>query len=213
MTEQKDGAPPRQDGAGGFPARMDLTTERGGPRYPELIEQMRTLMDNVRYACPDESAADDVIALLTAANARLAPTLVDEWTSPSGTRVDLPSRGDIGLPPYKIFELGPDGIAAKVTFRRFHIGGNDVAHGGYLALLFDDMAGITAGVHAGRVCRTAYLTVNYRSLTPLETPLVVRCRVDRREDRKLFVTGTLQDGDRVCADAEGLFIMLRPGQA
>ena len=40
----------------------------------------------------------------------------------------------------------------------------------------------------------------------------VRGWLDRQEGRKYFVRGELRHGDVVCADAEGLFVALKPGQ-
>ena len=213
--EQQWNVPAGEDSQheGGFRADLAVTTERGGPSYGEMIEQVRLFMDKVRYASPTPELADEVIDDLKKLNAKLDTMLVDEWTSPSGTRIDLPSRGNITLPPYEIRDGGPEGVDATVTFRRFHLGGNGVAHGGHVAVAFDDLGGMAAALKLGGVARTGYLTVNYRSLTPLETPLALRTWVDRVEGRKYFVRGTLHDGDRLCAEMDALFIALKPGQA
>ena len=60
--------------------------------------------------------------------------------------------------------------------------------------------------------RTAYLHVNYRNITPIERELQLTARFDREEGRKRFLSGELRDGDTLCADVEGLFVALRPGQ-
>ena len=60
--------------------------------------------------------------------------------------------------------------------------------------------------------RTAYLTVNYRAVAPIERDLRVEAGVDRVEGRKKFSSGRLYDGDTLVADAEALFVVLRPGQ-
>jgi len=78
--------------------------------------------------------------------------------------------------------------------------------------VFDDLLGRLANAGGRRTSRTAYLTVNYRSITPIGRELRLEGRVDRQEGRKRFLTGRLFDGDTLCADAEGLFIELRPGQ-
>jgi len=70
----------------------------------------------------------------------------------------------------------------------------------------------TSALAVNGVTRTAYLTVQYRSLTPLSTPLTCRTWVDKRDGRKAFVKGTLHDGDRLCAELDALFIELKPGQ-
>ncbi|QKT08379.1 PaaI family thioesterase [Gordonia sp. X0973] len=203
---------PQTPHEGGFRAVLDVSTERGGPHYAEFSEQVRTLMDKVRYACPTDELAVEAVATLRDLNAKLDEHLVDEWTSPAGTRIDLPARGNITLPPYEVTAASPDGVEATVWFRPYHLGGNGVAHGGQVALAFDDLGGMAGALAVNGVCRTAYLKVNYRSLTPLDTKLTMRTWVDKRDDRKLFIAGTLHDGDRLCADLESLFIALRPGQ-
>ena len=55
---------------------------------------------------------------------------------------------------------------------------------------------------------TGTLTVRYRSPTPLHTPLVMRAWIREVERRKIFVDGTLHVGDRLCAEAEGIFISI-----
>ncbi len=197
---------------GGFRARIDITTDRGGPRYGELSEEIRRLMDLARYACPTPGITDELIDQVRALNKRLEDVQIDEWRSPAGTRIDLPARGNITLPPYEISEGGPDGVVASVTFRPFHLGGNDAAHGGHVAVAFDDLGGMASALAVQGITRTAYLTVSYRSLTPLRTPLRMHTWVENLDGRKAFVKGTLHDGDRLCAELDALFIALKPGQ-
>ena len=197
---------------GGFRAHTAITTERGGRRYGEFSEQARTLMDNVRYACPTPELADELIADLEKINAKLAAVRIDEWHSPSGTRIDLPARGNITLPPFEVTEVNDDGVFASVTFRDFHLGGNKAAHGGHVAVAFDDLGGYASAVAIQGVSRTAYLTVQYRSITPLNTPLQAHTWAEKVDGRKVFIKGTLHDGDRLCAEMDALFIKLNPGQ-
>jgi hypothetical protein len=58
---------------------------------------------------------------------------------------------------------------------------------------------------------TGRLTIHYRSPTPLHTELHFDCAIDRVEGRKTFASGQLHAGDRLCAEAEGLFISAKPG--
>lgn len=197
---------------GGFRARFDITTERGGPAYGEFNEEIRRLMDLARYACPPAAQTASLLEELRAVNDRLAQVQIDEWRTPAGTRIDLPARGNITLPPYVISDGGPDGVVAEVTFRPFHLGGNNAAHGGHVAVAFDDLGGMASALRVQGITRTGYLTVNYRSLTPLSTPLTMRTWVERLDGRKAFVKGTLYDGERLCADLDALFIALKPGQ-
>lgn len=208
-AEPADGNSPHE---GGFRAQIDVTTERGGPRYGELNEEIRRLMDLARYACPPAEMTEKLLGRVKDLNEELETVQIDEWHSPSGTRTDLPSRGNITLPPYVISEVGPDGVLADVTFRPFHLGGNDAAHGGHVAVAFDDLGGMASALTVRGITRTAYLTVSYRSLTPLRTSLRMHTWVETLDGRKAFVKGTLHDGDRLCADLDALFIALKPGQ-
>ncbi|MCR8898946.1 PaaI family thioesterase [Gordonia sp. GONU] len=198
---------------GGFRAHIDVSTDRGGSRYGEFSEQVRLLMDNARYACPDDELVDELIEHLTAVNERLAKVRIDEWHSPAGTRIDLPSRGNITLPPYEVVEVTETGVIADLVFRDFHLGGNNAAHGGHIAVAFDDVGGFASAVAVQHVSRTAYLNVQYRSVTPLNTTLRVHAWAERVEGRKVFIRGTMHDGDRLCAEMDALFIKLNPGQA
>lgn len=203
------GAAPHE---GGFRARIEVTTDRGGPRYGEFNDEVRRLMDLARLACPTPDMIDGLIEDLRAVNGRLETVQIDEWTTPAGTRIDLPARGNITLPPYEVVAADADGVEAMVTFRTFHLGGNKAAHGGHVAVAFDDLGGMASALAIRGVSRTAYLTVNYRSLTPLDTPLRCRTWVQNLEGRKAFVKGTMHDGERLCAEFDALFIALKPGQ-
>ena len=170
-------------------------TARGGPDYGRFVEAVRTLQDHTRAA----DAPDDVITkaadLVEAVSALLAPYDTDEWTTPSGRRMDLPNRGNIMQVPAELKKTADDEIGGTARFRRFHLGRNGAVHGGAVALLFESV-----------------LHVNYRKIAPIEEELQVDAQVDREEGRKVFVTGRLLDGEAVLADAEALFVKLNPGQ-
>jgi acyl-coenzyme A thioesterase PaaI-like protein len=223
MNEQQagDSLPNEQHHEGGFRPmselinahdEQDIDITRGGPYYGEFIEQVRGLMDRARLASPSDELALETIGVLKQLNDKLDAAIVDEWSAPTLTRIDLPARGNITLPPFVIDHVDRDGVDASITFRTFHLGGNGAAHGGQIAIGFDDLLGMAAAVHAGAVTRTASLTVDYRSITPLNTELTVRAWTERQEGRKVFVRATLHDGERLCAEAHGLFIVLKPGQ-
>ena len=53
---------------------------------------------------------------------------------------------------------------------------------------------------------TGTLTIRYRHPTPLHTELRFEARVARVERRKNFIDGQLYAGDRLCAEADGIFI-------
>jgi len=204
---------------GGFRPMEALAAEeaagmRGGPHYPEFIAQTRLAMDRVKAAAPSDEQALAAIEKLKELNEILAGAEVDEWSVPSWTRHDLPARGNITLAPYQVTSASKDdGVRADLTFPRYTLGGNGAAHGGQVALVFDDLLGMTAAMASGKITRTAYLTINYRSVTPILQPLKIATSVDRIDGRKVFVRATMHHGETLCCEADGLFIALRPGQA
>ncbi|RJO73540.1 PaaI family thioesterase [Nocardia panacis] len=193
-------------------AAAEADIDRGGPHYGEFIEQVRGLMDRVRMACPSDELALESIGILKQLNDKLDDAVVDEWSNPQWTRDDLPARGNITLPPYVVRRADRDGVDAVITYRTYHLGGNAAAHGGQIAVGFDDLIGMAVALHTGEASRTASLTIDYRSITPLNTELRQRTWVEKREGRKVYVRGTLHHGERLCAEAHGLFLVLKPGQ-
>jgi acyl-coenzyme A thioesterase PaaI-like protein len=200
----------RYEKHGGFPK---VSRARIGANFGPFVEAMRTLQDlAVSVDAPDE-VFGDALAQARQLIELLEPYRAPELQGPAGRAVELPGRGSLLLLPWQVVEAGPDGIVMTGEFRRYHLGGNGAAHGGVLPLLFDDLLGMIVH-YAGRpISRTAYLHVNYRKITPLETPLTVRGRVDRIEGRKTFIVAELSDEQgNVLADCEGLMVQLLPWQ-
>lgn len=184
-----------------------------GPEYGQLLEALRTVQDlAVSTSLPAEvtqAAADkarELIELLT-------PHVVAEGRQTAGRVPRLPGRGSLLLMPWIIEKIDADGVRSRGMFRRFHLGGNSAAHGGTLPLLFDDLFGLIQHAYGRPISRTAYLHINYRKVTPLDTELVVEGAVDRVEGRKTFINARLTDLDgNLLADCEALMVQLLPGQ-
>jgi acyl-coenzyme A thioesterase PaaI-like protein len=140
----------------------------------------------------------------------LAAHRVGEREQITGHRLDLPGRGQALTPAFHVDER--DEKHATGTFRlgRYYLGGNGAAHGGVIPLMFDEVLGRLANTGRSRA-RTAYLHVNFRSITPIGPELRLTARFSREEGRKRYLTATIHHGDVLTADAEGLFMALRPG--
>jgi acyl-coenzyme A thioesterase PaaI-like protein len=95
----------------------------------------------------------------------------------------------------------------RVTFSSAYEGPPGCVHGGYVAAAFDEVLGSTQSL-AGRPGMTANLSVDYRSPTPLHTELRFESWVTGVEGRKTYTHGTLHAGDRLCAEADGLFVAI-----
>jgi acyl-coenzyme A thioesterase PaaI-like protein len=115
-------------------------------------------------------------------------------------------------PAVEITEFSDSHARGQVSFGRFYLGGNGAVHGGAIPLAFDELMGRLANTGGRSPSRTPYLHVNCRNVTPIQTPLAIEARFEAEEGRKRTLTGVIRDGDTVCAEAEGLFVALRPGQ-
>ena len=78
------------------------------------------------------------------------------------------------MPPYRVAKFEPDGVELSVQFSRFSVGGNYAVHGGVLPLLFDSVFGMVIHAAGRPISRTAFLHVDYRKVTPIDTPLTAR---------------------------------------
>lgn len=196
------------------PLMWHLRTVRSsleGPAYPALIDTVRGCLDDLATAKLDDETIRALDNDMRAWRARLAPLRVEEDERMFGRFDDVPGRGQVMCPALAIDAQDATTIEGRVTFGPYFLGGNGAAHGGAVALLFDELFGIAANGE-GAVARTAYLHVNYRAITPIDRELRVSATLVSVEGRKRIVRGELKDGDRLCADAEGLFLKLLPGQ-
>jgi acyl-coenzyme A thioesterase PaaI-like protein len=201
---------PEYDHHGGFP---EYGPASPGPGFGRFVAAMRRLQDLAVSADPGDGVWDDAADRAAALVELLGPFEADEGKAPAGRTPDLPGMGSLLLPPWTLTRYAPDGVEMTGYFTRFHVGGNHAVHGGVLPLLFDHMFGMISRAAGRPISRTAFLHVDYRKITPIDTPLAVRGRVTRTEGRKAFVSAELVEGDDiVLAEGNGLMVRLRPGQ-
>jgi hypothetical protein len=209
---------PEHGGASGLPEPDGLTAawlgrEELGPQpgFSAMIDALRTLQNHVTGTRPPADVLEETTRQLTEITRQLAKYPVNERNQIAGHLAEIPGRGQALIPPVYLDEVAPAAIRGHVTFGRFYLGGNGAVHGGALPMVFDDVMGrlSSTGRPPGR---TAYLRLNYRSITPIETRLTIEVRLESAEGRKRLLRGVLRHGDTVCVEAESLFVALRPGQ-
>lgn len=180
--------------------------------YDELIQAVRRFLDHVAAAKPEVSTIRALTADLNQWSDRLEGDAVSERDQYFSRRFELPDRGQSLVPAFRPAEVSRDHVVGATRFGRYHLGGNGAAHGGVIPLLFDEVLGWLAGTGGRSPCRTAYLKVDYRAITPIGRDLRVEARFVKEEGRKRLLSGVLMNGAHVCAEAEGLFVELMPGQ-
>jgi Thioesterase superfamily len=100
-------------------------------------------------------------------------------------------------------------IRGGVQFGYQYEGPPTCVHGGAIAALFDELLGMS-NIVGGKAGMTGTLTVRYRKPTPLMAPLDLEGRVVRIEGRKVFTWGGIFHQGTLTAEAEGIFIEMRP---
>jgi acyl-CoA thioesterase FadM len=179
--------------------------------YGEMVDVLRVFLDKVAGARPDAGQIAALTQDLREWSDRLDGCQVEERDQLFARLLDVDGRGQTMSPALEVARQAPGDFRGHVTFGRYFLGVNGAVHGGALPLLFDEVLGRAAALPGLRL-RTAYLKTDFRALTPLDTKLEVRGWLERQEGRKYFVRGELRHGDVVCADAEGLFVALKPEQ-
>ncbi|HEU5302503.1 MAG TPA: PaaI family thioesterase [Acidimicrobiia bacterium] len=194
-------------------------THPPGPELRRLADAMRLVADQtVRTA-----AAPDVLADAAAAVERAAAILAPHtpaW-APSvpampATELDphvyFPFSPIIGwysplAPPIQCVPQEGGGVVGHGALGAAYEGPPGCVHGGMIAEIFDEMLGV-ANITAGVGAMTGTLTIVYRSPTPLYTELRFEAETESIEGRKVHTRGTLHAGDRLCAEAHGIFIQV-----
>ncbi len=113
------------------------------------------------------------------------------------------------LAPPIVMRVDAGEVVGEVVFGSAYEGPPGCVHGGFIAAGFDEVLGFaqSLGGHPGL---TARLQISYRSPTPLHRPLRFVGRIDRVDGRKIHTSATLHHGDSLCAEAEGLFVSMKP---
>jgi acyl-coenzyme A thioesterase PaaI-like protein len=210
VTDDPRAADPDYDRHGGFPA---FEPAKPGPGFGDFLSSMRRLQDLAVSANPDPGTWADAAGRVEQLVSLLEPFEAAEGVGPANRVPNLPGVGSLLMPPFSMVAFEPEGVELSVQFSRFHVGGNMAVHGGVLPLLFDSVFGMVIHAVGRPISRTAFLHVDYRKITPIDTPLTVRGWLSSAEGRKGFVSAELRDPDgNLLAEATGLMLLLLPGQ-
>ncbi len=189
-----------------------------GSELAHLVDALRRVTDLVvRPGAPPDRLHDAAVAVDAAATA-LAPC-TEPW------QASVPAHPDTTVQPHEFFPFSPmiglysplappvrceihDGVVTgHATLGAAYEGPPGCVHGGIIAGIFDELLGV-ANIAAGVGAMTGTLTVVYRSPTPLYTGLTLEAHTTSIDGRKVRTAGTLHAGDRLCAEADGIFILV-----
>jgi acyl-coenzyme A thioesterase PaaI-like protein len=190
-----------------------------------LAAALRPLIVLATSAEVDDATLDEATAAVEAITARLDaeagagrhPRRPPDVTRPPQEYFPCsPVTGMLNpiAPPVRVWAVdgtdgGPPELRGETYFDDQYEGPPTCVHGGVIAATFDEVLG-TANMLAGNPAMTGTLTIRYRKPTPLRTLLRVEARSLGRDGRKVRTSGALYNGDVLCAEAEGIFVMVGP---
>ncbi len=223
-------APPRAaDDANGLsehllaPGTSTSSKEYDSPTRRRLAAATRHLIDAVVTSeDADDDTLDAAADMVEALAAQLHGAPLGERPGGKrghelGSHLDyVPRSPTVGMsnpiaPPIA-FQLRGGRVHGKGTFGAPYEGPPGYVHGGIIALSFDELLGM-ANIVSGHPGMTGTLTVKYRRPTPLGQELDFEAWTVRVEGRRITTRGTITAHGTLTAEAEGLFVTVKPEQA
>ena len=201
-------------------ARLVGNTAPTGSRA-ELAAATRIIIDELMRSTADDAQLEDAAALVKQAAALLREQShgrgyvgVAEGSLANGHQSFIDFSPFIGVlnplaPPISVRFDAKGDVTATCTYGAAYEGPPGCLHGGFIAAGFDEILGF-AQAQSGQPGMTGRLTISYRSPTPLFREVRFVGRLDRVEGRKIYASAELLVGDTLCAEAEGLFISMKP---
>ncbi|ROO87901.1 acyl-CoA thioesterase FadM [Actinocorallia herbida] len=198
--------------AAGLPAHPGADPAAYGRSWETLANALSGFLDALAESVPGRETVEALAADLTTWSDKLKPLASPERDRVFGRRTDLHGRGQSMSPKLVVIRSDRDSVEGTVHFGSYFLGGNGAVHGGAIPLIFDEILGRLANSADRPPSRTAYLHTDFRSITPIGPDLSIRAWFVSEEGRKRILRATIHHGDTLCAEAEGLFVALRPGQ-
>ena len=137
------------------------------------------------------------------------PATGERWYSP------VYGPGNPLAPPLAAEDTADGRVTGRVTLGKPYEGPPGVVHGGVVATLFDHVLARAVRA-AGRGGMTAELHVTYRRPVRLGIPLLLTAKLGDADGRRTTTRARLvaeDDPGTTLAEAEGLFVSLRPAGA
>lgn len=193
-------------------SRRDLEDTANTRAYKEMLSAVRGFQNAVVQANPTPQQLAQMTGSLRQMQAVLEAQALPEDQRWYGRGSSRTGKLQLVTPELTVEYMDDSRIEAHTVAGEFFLGMNSAMHGGVVAAIFDSLLGrMSSGLEA-RVSRTAYLTTNFKAITPLNQRLDLVASLDSVQRRKRFVSGQIWHDGVLCAEAEALFIELLPGQ-
>lgn len=186
----------------------------------KLAEALRELLSSLCATDAQEKELLDITAQVqeTAHRLRAQPEMLErpgvaEGSMAAGMEMFHDRSPVVGLsnPLAPPVVMEPDHeekvVHGSVFFGPAYEGAPGCVHGGFLAAVLDEALGL-ACVFSGEPGMTGELTVRYVRPTPVEYPLRIEARFDRKDGRKIYNSGEIYAGETKVVESKGVFISI-----
>ena len=201
------------EAAPGFPDAPEF----GTPERGRIAESVRALIDTLMR---NDDATPEALTVAAEVVDRLTESLGGDRRADGGPGSRprdhddyLPRSPVVGeaspISPRLDWEVVDGRVHATGRFGAAYEGPPGYVHGGVVALAFDEMLGIV-NIANDNPGMTGTLKVRYRAPTPLFTDVRFEAWVEQVEGRRIRSLAQLWAGDTLCAEADGVFIQIRP---
>jgi len=191
---------------------VDISEGSVQPGVRHLGLALRELQDRVSATSAPNEIADAAALAIEIISATLEPYRYVAARDKAWSDTSRGAGSKTLNPIFRNIELTSENFLGTIRFSAFHLGGNGAAHGGAIPMMFDEALGRLANFDRP-ICRTAYLNVDYRNVTPLDVDLQVSARIEKIDGRKRYLHAAIYHGEVLTAEAHALFLELKAGAA
>ena len=100
-------------------------------------------------------------------------------------------------------------ISSNFTFLPEHVGPPNIAHGGVLSAICDDVMGLVCFC-LNRISMTLNLTINYRAPVYIGKTTEINAWLVNIDGKKIYCESSILFEDTICVEASGLFYLYDP---
>lgn len=187
-------------------------TSRIHDSVQEATRQVRSIIDGLTALEDGQTVASDVLNALESVQESIANQRVSSgelWNNGHSLLNRSPVTGVSNplAPPLELVDSDDVETVAYVTPGLPYQGPPGRLHGGFVAVFLDHVMGIAASkASESEGAYTRSLTIEYKDATPLHEKLEVGATIERKDGRKVWMTGWINAGGRQRVTASGLWI-------
>src|SRR5699024_3871803 len=147
--------------------RLPLPDTAHSRAYVEKMHEVTALHDDLVTRDPPQEQVVQIITTLAALRTMLRGQSEDRAHSSYGRGRMRGCKTHALIPSMAMDDVDDEQLRSHTVAGNYFAGMNNAMHGGVVSVLFETVMGRLAMGTQMRICRTAYLTTQYRNVTPI----------------------------------------------